>query len=246
MPKTVKVEFSSTVKTVYDNSKSRQRFCLQKICVNKNPTCRNIFFVPLADKSRQYSRGNRGEDLLLRKFSVGASDSLFKVKPLKSKQEVKIMPRRGNVPKRDVLPDPVYNSKVVTKLVNQIMYDGKRGTAQTIVYDAFKIASEKLGQDPMDVFNQAMNNIMPVLEVKARRVGGANYQVPMEIRPERRQTLAIRWLVIATRKRSERDMSAKLAAELMDAYNNAGGAVKKKEDTHRMAEANKAFAHFRF
>jgi len=156
------------------------------------------------------------------------------------------MPRRGNVPKRDVLPDPVYGSKVVTKLVNQIMYDGKRGTAQTIVYDAFKIAGEKLGQDPMDVFNQAMNNIMPVLEVKARRVGGANYQVPMEIRPERRQTLAIRWLVISTRKRSEREMSAKLAAELMDAYNNAGGAVKKKEDTHRMAEANKAFAHFRF
>lgn len=156
------------------------------------------------------------------------------------------MPRRGNVPKRDVLPDPVYGSKVVTKLVNQIMYDGKRGTAQTIVYDAFKIAGEKLGQDPMDVFNQAINNIMPVLEVKARRVGGANYQVPMEIRPERRQTLAIRWLVTATRKRSEREMSAKLAAELMDAYNNAGGAVKKKEDTHRMAEANKAFAHFRF
>ncbi len=156
------------------------------------------------------------------------------------------MPRRGNVPKRDVLPDPVYNSKVVTKLINQIMYDGKRGTAQTIVYDAFKMAGEKLGQEPMDVFNQAMNNIMPVLEVKARRVGGANYQVPMEIRPERRQTLAIRWLVIATRKRSEREMSAKLAAELMDAYNNAGGAVKKKEDTHRMAEANKAFAHFRF
>lgn len=156
------------------------------------------------------------------------------------------MPRRGGVPKRDVLPDPVYNSKVVTKLVNQIMYDGKRGTAQTIVYEAFKIAGEKLGQEPMDVFNQAMNNIMPVLEVKARRVGGANYQVPMEIRPERRQTLAIRWLVLATRKRSERDMSAKLAAELMDAYNNAGGAVKKKEDTHRMAEANKAFAHFRF
>ena len=156
------------------------------------------------------------------------------------------MPRRGGVPKRDVLPDPVYNSKVVTKLVNQIMYDGKRGTAQTIVYDAFNIMSEKLGKDAMEIFEQAMNNIMPVLEVKARRVGGANYQVPIEIRPERRQTLAIRWLVIATRKRSERDMSAKLAAELMDAYNNTGGAVKKKEDTHRMAEANKAFAHFRF
>ena len=156
------------------------------------------------------------------------------------------MPRRSGVPKRDVLPDPVYGSKVVTKLINQIMYDGKRGTAQNIVYDAFKTMSEKLGKEPMEVFEQAMNNIMPVLEVKARRVGGANYQVPMEIRPERRQTLAIRWLVIATRKRSEREMSNKLAAELMDAYNNAGGAVKKKEDTHRMAEANKAFAHYRF
>ena len=156
------------------------------------------------------------------------------------------MPRRGGVPKRDVLPDPVYNSKVVTKLINQIMRDGKRGTAQTIVYDAFNIMSEKLGKDAMEIFEQAMNNLMPVLEVKARRVGGANYQVPMEIRPERRQTLAIRWLVIATRKRSEREMSQKLAAELTDAYNNAGGAVKKKEDTHRMAEANKAFAHFRF
>ena len=156
------------------------------------------------------------------------------------------MPRRGNVPKRDVLPDPVYNSKVVTKLINQIMYDGNKGTAQNIVYDAFRIMSEKLGQDAMDIFNQAMNNIMPVLEVKARRVGGANYQVPMEIRPERRQTLAIRWLVLNTRKRSERGMSAKLAAELMDAFNNTGGTVKKKEDTQRMAEANKAFAHFRF
>ena len=156
------------------------------------------------------------------------------------------MPRRSGVPKRDVLPDPVYGSKVVTKLINQIMYDGKRGTAQNIVYDAFITMSEKLGKEPMEIFEQAINNIMPVLEVKARRVGGANYQVPMEIRPERRQTLAIRWLVIATRKRSEREMSNKLAAELIDAYNNAGGAVKKKEDTHRMAEANKAFAHFRF
>lgn len=156
------------------------------------------------------------------------------------------MPRRGGVPKRDVLPDPVYNSKVVTKLINQIMYDGKRGTAQSIVYGAFDIMSAKLGKDAMEIFEQAMANIMPVLEVKARRVGGANYQVPMEIRPERRQTLAIRWLVTATRKRSERETSQKLAAELMDAYNNTGGAVKKKEDTHRMAEANKAFAHFRF
>ena len=156
------------------------------------------------------------------------------------------MPRRGNVPKRDVLPDPMYGSKVVTKLINQIMLDGKKGTAQTIVYDAFKIAAEKLNQEPMDIFKQAMDNIMPVVEVKARRVGGANYQVPVEIRPERRQTLAIRWLVINMRKRSEREMANKLAAELMDAYNNAGGTVKKKEDTHRMAEANKAFAHFRF
>ena len=156
------------------------------------------------------------------------------------------MLRRGNVPKRDVLPDPMYGSKVVTKLINQIMLDGKKGTAQTIVYDAFKIAAEKLNQEPMDIFKQAMDNIMPVVEVKARRVGGANYQVPVEIRPERRQTLAIRWLVINTRKRSEREMANKLAAELMDAYNNAGGTGKKKEDTHRMAEANKAFAHFRF
>ena len=156
------------------------------------------------------------------------------------------MPRRGNVPKRDVLPGPMYGSKVVTKLINQIMLDGKKGTAQTIVYDAFKIAAERLNQEPMDIFKQAMDNIMPVVEVKARRVGGANYQVPVEIRPERRQTLAIRWLVINTRKRSEREMANKLAAELMDAYNNAGGTVKKKEDTHRMAEANKAFAHFRF
>ena len=156
------------------------------------------------------------------------------------------MPRRSGVPKRDVLPDPVYGSKVVTKLVNQIMLDGKKGTAQKIVYGAFEIIQNKMNQDPLDVFNQAMTNVMPMLEVKARRVGGANYQVPIEIRPERRQTLAIRWLVIATRKRSERETAQKLAAELMDAYNNTGGAVKKKEDTHRMAEANKAFAHFRF
>lgn len=156
------------------------------------------------------------------------------------------MPRRGNVPKRDVLPDPMYGSKVVTKLINQIMQNGEKGTAQKIVYDAFDRIKEKLNQDPMEVFNQAMQNIMPVVEVKARRVGGANYQVPVEIRPERRQTLAIRWLVLNTKKRSEREMSNKLAAELMDAYNNAGGTVKKKEDTHRMAEANKAFAHFKF
>ncbi len=156
------------------------------------------------------------------------------------------MPRRGNIPKRDVLPDPVYNSKVVTKVINQVMLDGKKGIAQGIVYDAFEKMSAKLGQEAMEIFNQAINNIMPMVEVKARRVGGANYQVPIEIRAERRQTLAIRWLVAAARKRSERDMCDKLAGELMDAYNNTGAAVKKKEDTHRMAEANRAFAHYRF
>ena len=156
------------------------------------------------------------------------------------------MPRRGNVPKRDVLPDPMYGSKVVTKLINQIMLDGEKSVAQKIVYDAFQTVSQKLGKEPMEVFTQALANVTPMVEVKARRVGGANYQVPVEIRPERRQTLAIRWLVQNTRKRSEREMSNKLAAELMDAYNNTGGSVKKKEDTHRMAEANKAFAHFRF
>ena len=156
------------------------------------------------------------------------------------------MPRRGNIAKRDVLPDPVYNDKVVTKLINQVMLDGKKGTAQGIVYDAFAKMSAKLGLDAMEIFNQALNNIMPVVEVKARRVGGANYQVPIEIRAERRQTLAIRWLVIAARKRGEREMAQRLANELVDAFNNTGSAVKKKEDTHRMAEANKAFAHYRF
>ena len=156
------------------------------------------------------------------------------------------MPRRGNIFKRDVLPDPVYGDKVVAKLINQVMLDGKKGIAQGIVYDAFKTAAEKVGQEPLEMFNQAMNNIMPMVEVKARRVGGANYQVPIEIRPERRQTLAIRWLVLAARKRSERDMSARLSAELVEAFNNSGNAVKKKEDTHRMAEANKAFAHYKF
>ena len=156
------------------------------------------------------------------------------------------MPRRGKVPKREVLPDPMYGSKIVTKLINQIMLDGEKSVAQRIVYDAFQQMGEKLGKDPMEIFTQALNNVMPAVEVKARRVGGANYQVPIEIRPERRQTLAIRWLVLSTRKRSEREMSKKLAAELMDAYNNTGATVKKKEDTHRMAEANKAFAHFRF
>ncbi|MCI8458804.1 MAG: 30S ribosomal protein S7 [Clostridia bacterium] len=156
------------------------------------------------------------------------------------------MPRRNGVPKRDVLPDPLYGSKVITKLVNQIMLDGKKGTAQAIVYDAFEIIKEKLNLEPQDVFNQALENVKPVLEVKARRVGGSTYQVPMEIRPERRQTLAIRWIVMFARKRSEKTMKEKLAGELMDAYNNAGASVKRKEEMHRMAEANKAFAHYRW
>ena len=156
------------------------------------------------------------------------------------------MPRRGGVPKRDVLPDPIYGSKVVTKLVNQIMLDGKKGTAQTIVYDAFTAMSEKLGVDAMEIFNQAMANVMPVLEVKARRVGGSNYQVPIEIRPERRQTLGLRWLVSYARNRHEKTMAEKLAGEIMDAVAGNGGAFKKKEDTHRMAEANKAFAHYKW
>ena len=156
------------------------------------------------------------------------------------------MARRNRAVVKDVLPDPVYNSKLVTKLINQVMLDGKKGIAQNIVYDAFNAAAEKVGQEPKEMFNAALNNIMPMVEVKARRVGGANYQVPIEIRAERRQTLAIRWLVAAARKRGEREMSSRLAAELVDAFNNTGSAVKKKEDTHRMAEANKAFAHYRF
>ena len=156
------------------------------------------------------------------------------------------MPRRGHVPKRDVLPDPIYNDKVVTKLINNIMLDGKKGVAQKIVYNAFDIIREKTGKDPREVFEQALNNIMPVLEVKARRVGGATYQVPMEVRPERRQALGLRWLTNYSRARGERTMSARLAGEIMDAVNNAGNAVKKKDDTHKMAEANKAFAHYRW
>lgn len=151
------------------------------------------------------------------------------------------MPRRGGVPKRDVLPDPIYNSKVITKLINQVMYDGKKGIAQRIVYDAFDIIKEKTGREAMEVFNQAMENIMPMVETKARRVGGSNYQVPIEVRPDRRQTLGLRWLVTFTRKRSERTMKERLAAEIMDAANNNGASVKKREDTHKMAEANKGF-----
>ena len=156
------------------------------------------------------------------------------------------MPRRSGVPKRDVLPDPVYGSKVVTKVINQVMQDGKKGTAQEIVYGAFDEIKAKTGQYPMEVFNKAINNLMPMLECKARRVGGANYQVPMEVRPERRQTLAIRWLVLFARKRSDRNMYQRLAGELMDAANEQGGAFKRKEEMHRAAEANKAFAHFRW
>ena len=156
------------------------------------------------------------------------------------------MPRRGNVPKREVLPDPMYNSILVTKLVNSIMLDGKKGVAQKVVYGAFEIVKEKSGNEPLDVFNQAMENIMPVLEVKARRVGGATYQVPMEVRPARRQTLGLRWLTAYSRARGERTMAERLAGEIMDAANNTGASVKKREDVHRMAESNKAFAHFRW
>ncbi|MBQ9859171.1 MAG: 30S ribosomal protein S7 [Clostridia bacterium] len=156
------------------------------------------------------------------------------------------MPRRGSTAKRDVLPDPLYNSKLVTKLINNIMLDGKKGVAQKIVYDAFSIINEKTGEEPLGVFEKAMENIMPVLEVKARRVGGATYQVPIEVRADRRQTLGLRWLTTYSRNRSERTMKERLAAEILDALNGNGGAAKKCDDTHKMAEANKAFAHFRW
>jgi small subunit ribosomal protein S7 len=162
------------------------------------------------------------------------------------KKEGRKVPRKGYIAKRDVLPDPIYNDKIVTKLVNNIMEDGKKGVAQKICYEAFDIIKEKTGKDPLEVFEQALNNIMPVLEVKARRVGGATYQVPMEVRPERRQALGLRWLVNYSRQRGERTMRERLAGELMDATNNLGGAYKKKEETHKMAEANKAFAHYRW
>lgn len=156
------------------------------------------------------------------------------------------MPRKGPVPKRDVLPDPIYHSKYFTKLVNQIMWDGKKSLAENICYSAFDIVARKTGKDPMDAFEIAMKNITPILEVRARRVGGANYQVPVEVRPERRQTLAIRWLVSYARKRGEKTMAERLAGEITDAYNSTGQSVKKKEDTHKMAEANRAFAHYRW
>ena len=156
------------------------------------------------------------------------------------------MPRRGKISKRDVLPDPLYGSKLVTKLINNVMYDGKKGVAQTIVYDAFSLIEEKVGQNPLEVFQAALDNIKPELEVKARRVGGSTYQVPMEVRADRQQTLALRWLITYSRNRSERTMAERLAGEIVDAKNSAGGAFKKKEETHRMAEANKAFAHYRY
>ncbi len=156
------------------------------------------------------------------------------------------MPRRGHVPTREVLPDPLYHDVRVSKLINNVMLDGKKGLAQKITYAAFEMVQEKLGVEPLEAFNQALENVMPVLEVKARRVGGANYQVPIEVRPERRQTLALRWIVTFARQRSERTMSERLAAELVDAYNSAGGAFRRKEEMHRMAEANRAFAHYRW
>ena len=156
------------------------------------------------------------------------------------------MPRRGRISKRDVLPDPKYGSKLVTKLINNVMYDGKKGVAQTIVYDAFAIIEEKIGQNALEVFQESLDNLKPALEVKARRVGGSTYQVPMEVRPERQQTLALRWLVGYSRNRSERTMAERLALEIIDAKNSMGGAFKKREETHRMAEANKAFAHYRY
>ena len=156
------------------------------------------------------------------------------------------MPRRSGVPKRDVLPDPIFNSKIVTKLVNQVMLDGKKGIAQKIVYEAFETAEKKLSVKAIDIFEKALDNVRPVLEVKARRVGGSRYQVPMEIKEDRRQTLAIRWIVDVARMRNERTMIERLSGELIDAYNETGGSVKKKEEMHRMAEANKAFAHFRW
>ncbi|MFR0934604.1 30S ribosomal protein S7 [Gemmiger formicilis] len=156
------------------------------------------------------------------------------------------MPRRGNVAKREVLADPIYNSKAVTRLVNYIMLDGKKGVAQEIVYDAFNIVKEKTGNDPLEMFEKAMENIMPNLECKTRRVGGANYQVPLEVSPARRETLGLRWLTAYSRARGEKTMSARLAAEIIDATNGVGGSVKKREDTHKMAEANKAFAHYRY
>ena len=180
------------------------------------------------------------------KLSFADRSVLDKIESERSGEEGREVPRKGNIPKRDVLPDPVYGSVTVAKLINSIMLDGKKGTAQAIVYGAFDMIKEQTGEEPLEVFEKAMSNIMPVLEVKAKRIGGANYQVPVEVRPERRQTLGLRWLTKYTRARGERTMAERLAKELMDAANNTGASVKKKEDTHKMADANRAFAHFRW
>ncbi len=177
---------------------------------------------------------------------ANGSMSLSSTYDIISMKEGSKVPRRGSIAKRDVLPDPLYNSKLVTRLINNVMYDGKKGVAQKIVYEAFEIIREKTGKEPLEVFEQSMENIMPLLEVKARRVGGATYQVPIEVRPDRRQTLGLRWLTTYSRTRSERTMKERLAGEILDALNGNGGAAKKREDTHKMAEANKAFAHFRW
>ena len=176
----------------------------------------------------------------VRSYSSSTYDIIIYMK------EGSTVPRRGQISKRDVLPDPLYNSKLVTKLINNIMLDGKKGVAQKIVYDAFAIVEAKLGRNPLEAFNEALENIMPVLEVKARRVGGSTYQVPMEVRAERRQTLGLRWITVYSRTRGEKTMAERLANEILDALNSMGGAFKKKEETHRMAEANKAFAHYRY
>ena len=173
-------------------------------------------------------------------LSLSSTDDIIYVK------EGSKVPRRGNIAKRDVLPDPIYNSKLVTRLVNNVMVDGKKGVAQKIVYSAFDIVREKTGKDPLEVFEAAMENVMPALEVKARRVGGATYQVPMEVRPERRQTLGLRWMTAYSRLRSEKTMKERLAGEILDAVNGTGAAAKKRDDTHKMAEANRAFAHYRW
>ena len=173
-------------------------------------------------------------------LSLSSTDDIIYMK------EGSEVPRRGSIAKRDVLPDPLYNSKLVTRLINNVMVDGKKGVSQKIVYGAFEIIQEKTGKDPLETFEQAMENIMPLLEVKARRVGGATYQVPMEVRPERRQTLGLRWLTNYARLRSEKTMKERLAGEILDAINGVGGAAKKRDDTHKMAEANKAFAHYRW
>ena len=179
-------------------------------------------------------------------ISVSTDDLMSDYLSVELIKEGRTVPRKGHIAKRDVLPDPIYKNKVVTKLINNIMLDGKKGVAQKIVYGAFDRVAEETGKDALEVFTEAMNNIMPALEVKSRRIGGATYQVPIDVRPDRRQALALRWITLYSRKRGERTMEERLAKEIMDAANNTGASVKKKEDMHKMAEANKAFAHYRF